>query len=159
MWDAGHRNHTYARERLSAISDDLVFLCPITHGEVEYGLLVHTGMDRSRRDTVRAAMAGYRVVPIDQHTGRDYGAIRAVLFERHAPLDARGRVKSKYVEDLIDRTTGKALGIQENDLWIVAVAVQYDLVLLTGDLGGGLLHALHAAGWTDRAEFWVPPQA
>ena len=33
----------------------------------------------------------------------------------------------------MDSTTSKELGVQENDLWIVSVAIQYDLRFITTD--------------------------
>ena len=36
-------------------------------------------------------------------------------------------------EALQERTTAKELGVQENDIWIAAQAIQYNLVLLTAD--------------------------
>ena len=35
--------------------------------------------------------------------------------------------------DLRDATTGKELGIEENDLWQVSVAATYDMLLITFD--------------------------
>ena len=51
-------------------------------------------------------MAGYQVLPMDHHTGRAYGEIRAKLFAQYAPRDRRGRISKKAPEDLIERTTG-----------------------------------------------------
>ncbi|MBW2143424.1 MAG: hypothetical protein JRG75_03380 [Deltaproteobacteria bacterium] len=42
-------------------------------------------------------------------------------------------MKVKWPEDLQERTTAKELGVQENDIWIAAQAIQYNLVLLTAD--------------------------
>lgn len=133
-----------------------MFVCAITVGEIEYGLGVSPAMDGSRHVAVRGAMAGYEVLPIDHHTGRTYGDIRAALFARYAPRDSRGRMTKKVPEDLIEATTGKALGIQENDLWIVSVAVQYDVKLITGDRAEGMRRVLTAANYVQRAEFWAP---
>ena len=58
----------------------------------------------------------------------------------------------KYVEDIIDRTTGKELGIQENDLWILSVAVQYNLVFVTNDR---MIRAIEATRYSDRTEYWT----
>lgn len=123
IWDGRNPNHTAARARLAQLGNAPVFVCPVTIGEIEYGLGVSLAMDRQRHAAVRSAMAGYQVLPIDHHTSRTYGEIRAALFIQHAPRDSRGRITKKVPEDLLEPTTGKALGIQENDLWIVSVAV------------------------------------
>jgi len=100
-------------------------------------------------------MAGYEVLPVDHNTGRTFGEIRGALFAQYAPRDRRGRMTRKAPEDLIEPTTGKTLGIQENDLWIVSVAVQYDLKLVTNDRAEGIRRVLTAANYLQRAEFWV----
>lgn len=155
LWDGGNSRHAAARARLAELGDAPGFVCSITIGEIEYGLAVSPAMDAQRHALVRSAMAGYVVLPIDHHTGQTYGEIRAALFEQHSPRDARGRMTRKAPEDLVERTTGKALGIQENDLWIVSVAVQYDLRFVTGDRAAGMRRVLAAANYLSRAEFWI----
>lgn len=125
LWDGGSSNHFSARARLATLGEAPIFVCPISMGEVAYGLGVSPAMDAARHALVGHAMADYEVLPIDRHTGDTYGQIRAVLFAQYSPRDSRGRMRKKVPEDLLERTTGKALGIQENDLWIVSVAVQY----------------------------------
>ena len=59
-----------------------------------------------------------------------YGQIRACLFEKYAPQ--RGR-KGLRPEQLVDPVTAKTLEVQENDIWIAAQALEYNLVLVTHD--------------------------
>ena len=156
IWDGGNPNHSSARARLAHLGDAPIFVCAITIGEIEYGLGVSPGIDAKRHASVRKAMTGYQVLQIDHHAGRTYGEIRAALFRQYAPRDTRGRITKKAPEDLVEPTTGKALGIQEHDLWIVSVAVLYDLKLVTSDRGEGMRRVLSAAQYVQRAEFWVP---
>lgn len=158
LWDGGHHHHAVARARLEALGKAPMFICAVTTGEVEYGLGVSPRMDRQRHAAVRRAMSSYEVLPIGHHTGAVYGQIRAALFAKHSPRDARGRISRKAPEDLVENTTGKALGIQENDLWIVSVAVEYNLCLITGDRGEGMRRVLTAANYAHRAEFWPPDE-
>ncbi len=60
-----------------------------------------------------------------------YGDLRARLFEKFAPK--KRRRKGLRPEELIDPVTAKELGIQENDLWIAAQAIERNLVLVTND--------------------------
>ncbi len=101
-------------------------------------------------------MAAYEVLPVDHHAGRTYGEIRGALFMRYAPRNARGRMTKKVPEDLVEPATGKTLGIQENDLWIVSVAVEYDLRLVTGDHAEGMRRVLETANYLPCADFWGP---
>lgn len=132
-WDGGHSKHLEVRSRLAALGDVSISVCAITIAEVLYGLCVSPSIDRQRHDAVRQALQQYHVWDVDRHTAGVYAPIRGRLFELYAPRDRKGRLTTKQPEDLLDRTTGKELGIQENDLWIVSVAVQYDLCFLTGD--------------------------
>jgi predicted nucleic acid-binding protein len=43
------------------------------------------------------------------------------------------RDRPKYVEDWVDQATSKALGVDENDLWMCAQAKERGLVLVTTD--------------------------
>ena len=43
------------------------------------------------------------------------------------------RDRPKYIEEWVNQATGKALGIDENDLWMCAQAKERDLILVTGD--------------------------
>jgi hypothetical protein len=43
------------------------------------------------------------------------------------------RDRPKYLEDWIDKATGKALGVDENDLWMCAQAKERDIILITAD--------------------------
>ena len=57
--------------------------------------------------------------------------IRAGVFEKYAPNVKRRR--GLRPEQLIDPVTSQELGIQENDLWIAAQALEYNLVWVTND--------------------------
>lgn len=155
VWDGLNAHHAAARAKLEQLGDAPVFVSVVTMGEIEYGLNVSPAMDASRHSAVRNEMVGYRVLPIDHHTAAVYGEVRAELFTKYAPRNRRGRLTKKLPEDLVDSTTGKALGIQENDLWIVSVTVQYSLRLVTSDEAEGMRRVLEAANYLDQVEFWA----
>src|SRR5712692_1024924 len=118
-FDAGNRSNAEVRTRVAALGDDSISICAVSLGEVEYGLQVSPGIDPERHRTVRSNLLQYQILDIDRHTGKLYGELRGELFRRYGTRDARGRLKEKRPEDLLDRTTSRELGIQENDLWIV----------------------------------------
>jgi len=131
-WDGRHESHSKVRERLKGL-EQYIFVCVVTIAEVEYGLKTAPQIDGERQEQVRIAMAQYKPFPIDKHTAEAYSSIRAELFKTHSPRGQRKRLTVKRVSDLRERTTDKDLGIQENDLWITSVALQYNFVLLTSD--------------------------
>lgn len=155
-WDAVSRHHSFVRERLAKMPNELIFISPITLAEVEYGLRVNSALSLEKQQSVRAAMSSYTVLPIDHHTGEPYGSIRAVLFSQFAPAYKRNLPATSRPERLIDRTTGVELGIQENDLWIVSVAVQYQLRFITSDRASGMRRVIEAADYLQQTDFWDP---
>lgn len=123
----------------------------ITFGEIEYGHRVV-----STADSLKQAQFNHfvqtqlpDVLDVRKTTRIYYGQIRARLFEKYAPR--RGR-KALRPEQLVDPATGKTLGIQENDIWIAAQAVEYNLVLVTNDR---MTHLSEVVGDILDIENWV----
>lgn len=132
-----------------------VYVSAISLGEIEYGHQVNpTGAGPRREEFVKFIREKLpQVLRVGKHTAEPYGQIRAALFERFAP--ASRRAKAKRAEELCDPTTGRELGIDENDLWIVAQATERNLVLVTHD---GLVHireALENVELGVRIEDWA----
>jgi tRNA(fMet)-specific endonuclease VapC len=102
----------------------------ITWGEIEYG---HRCVSRTE-SSVQAQFKAFlrrnlpRVLDVRQTTALYYAEVRAALFGKFAP--AR-RKKSLRPEQLVDPLSSAELGIQENDLWIAAQAMEHNLVLVT----------------------------
>ena len=150
-WDYGSPRHGYVRQRLGTLKESPVYVTAVSIGEVEYGLQVAPAIDARRQCIVRRAMSSYQVLHIDHHTARVYAEVKANLFRKYSPRTSRGRLSHKRVEDLVERTTGKTLGIQENDLWIVSVAVQHNMIVVTSDR---MCRVIEAAQYCDRTEYW-----
>ena len=93
-----------------------------------------------------------QVLDVTTTTRIYYGSLRARLFNRFAPADKRR--KGQRPEQLTDPLTGLELGIQENDLWIAAQALEHNMVLVTND---GLAR-IRGVGMDLRVENWVIPQ-
>jgi tRNA(fMet)-specific endonuclease VapC len=104
----------------------------ITLGEIQYGLRV---LEESPDYEVELAGFIYQQLPmtlgVTDTTRIDYGSIRARLFRRYAPGELRRKLR--LPEQLVDPVTGLTLGIQENDLWIAAQAVEHNLILVSND--------------------------
>jgi tRNA(fMet)-specific endonuclease VapC len=136
LWDQGDKHHPDALKFVAdaATNADLVYVSRITIAEIEYGYKLHLSADPARRAKAEAAMRAYKAIrEIDKDTTEHYANIRAELFRRFAPRDAKNRIRKVRPEQLVDKTTGLELGIQENDLWIAAIAVEYNMILVTDD--------------------------
>jgi predicted nucleic acid-binding protein len=89
------------------------------------------------------------VLKLDKHVAAEhYAKLRAKIFLRYAPKDRKGRATTRYIEEWLDPTTGKAMGINENDVWIVAVALTHNLKLVTNDKKMGRILAVAPAGFS-----------
>src|SRR5207249_4222997 len=68
-------------------------------------------------------------IPVTRHTRMHYGMLKARLFRAYPPQH-QGQ---NHPERCFDRVTGAELGIDENDLWIAAQAIERNLILVTND--------------------------
>jgi len=80
-----------------------------------------------------------------------YAKLRAKLFQLYAPRDAKGRAVTNYVSEWVDPTNDKKLGVQENDVWVAALALAHNLTLVTADK---MDHIKAAAGPDLNHENW-----
>jgi len=70
---------------------------------------------------------------IGVNTTKHYSDISSKLFLKYGRKDKRGIISEKYPESLVDRTTSRELGIQENDLWMALLAVERNMKFVTED--------------------------
>lgn len=113
----------------------LVVTSSIVLGEIEYGIQTAPQEKRQALDALRSQIELQFVrkrllFAPEEATAIEYGKLRAGLFEKFAD---KSRKKILRPEQLIDPLTSKKLGIQENDLWIAAQAIERNLVLVTND--------------------------
>ncbi len=134
LWNVRHPEHDIIKDFFASVSQSPVWLSTIVLAEIEYGMKVTPEMDIDSQNQVRHEMSNHPfILDIDKHTIGPYSDLRAELFKKFSPRDRRGRLTVKWPEDLIERTSAKELGVQENDIWIAAQAIQYNLILVTGD--------------------------
>jgi predicted nucleic acid-binding protein len=104
----------------------------ITLGEIEYGYRTlhtqNTALEAGFNQFVREQLP--EVLRVQETTKTYYGSLRAQLFERYVPKKGK---KALRLVQLTDPITDQRLGIQENDLWIAAQAIEYNRVLVTHD--------------------------
>ncbi len=155
LWDIRHEEHKVLRSFLQENAQSPIWVSIVVLGEIEYGPKAAPNMDEDLQKKIRLRMAEYPILDVDKHTTESYSDLRAALFGKYAPRDKKtGRFKVRWPEDLRERTTSKELGVQENDIWISAQAVQYNLVLITADymrrieeVSRILVYPLQLASW------------
>ncbi|MFH1922071.1 MAG: type II toxin-antitoxin system VapC family toxin [Planctomycetota bacterium] len=139
------------RAHLEAVQPSPIFLPVIAIAEIEYGMAKAENPDEKQQAAMRQFFAQYPLhLGIDDHTIEPYALIRAQLWKTHATKRRRGH-KETLPEELVNRESGKLLSIDERDLLIACVAVQYNLVLATCDENPGMKAVEEAAAELETA--------
>lgn len=107
-------------KKLLSTSTD-VFVPAVAVGELYYGAYKSQRVEENRKN-VAAFIANRVVLNVDADTADVYGQVKQAL-------RAKGRP------------------IPENDIWIAALAIQYDLTLITDDAHFGEVDNLNWQGW------------
>jgi tRNA(fMet)-specific endonuclease VapC len=128
-------NHLSAWERQDPVllehfrnspPENLVWICPISLGEIEWGLRVTNSTDPQRQAECRRFIEenalGF-VWPIDTTTRDSYAEIMNRIWRTHLPATNRVDTQRHLSE----------LRVDVNDVWIAAVALEHGLRLLTAD--------------------------
>ena len=112
---------------------DLLFVSAITLGEIAFGHELTNSTDHQKRADcerfVHNEFPKEQVKCVDRNTMIYYGQLKAELHRRFPPQN----LNENHPERYFDRVTGSELGIDENDLWIAAQAIQFNLILVTND--------------------------
>lgn len=108
------------------------YLSVVVLGELLFGLRMVEGAGQDLnhiRTTIKRAEER-PLAEIGLHTAEAYGEVRYLLARHWTDTQ---RKLPRWVEDWKDKVTGKSLQIDENDLWLVAQAIERNYVFLTTD--------------------------
>ena len=114
----------------------MLFLSSVSYAELRFGVklaetpgtrsIAHAEKDRGRRPQIPPCLASRTTPPLA------YADLKATLATTYlAKATAKGR--PRWIEDWVDKTSGKKLQIDENDLWICAQAKERDFLVCTAD--------------------------
>lgn len=109
------------------------FVSVVTLGEMEYGHRVAPKPDAVKQADYAKFVRVQCPVALEMtsHVAEQYGQMRAWLFNNCGPN--ANKTRPKRAEQLVFPSTGRELGIDENDLWIAAQAMTHQLVLVSHD--------------------------
>ena len=111
------------------------FVSVIVVAELDYGIRLAETVTGSASPDLRRRLTKaheYAVLEVTRHTSAAYSELKANLANKYLAKALR-RDRPRWVEDWIDRATGKRLQIDENDLWICAQAKERKLTVVTAD--------------------------
>jgi predicted nucleic acid-binding protein len=115
-----------------------VWLPVVAIAEIECGIAKTENPDARQQAAMRAFFQTYpQPLPFGYNTVEPYSLLRAQIWKTHGTKAKRGH-KERLPEELIDRTTGKDLGIDERDLLIASIAAENGLILVTADSAPGM---------------------
>jgi tRNA(fMet)-specific endonuclease VapC len=128
IWSEWFRAEPFVLNRIGQLDKiSKIYLSSVVWGEVIYGAKANKAFDfKSYSGFIHQSKP--IILPIDEYVSDVYGELRASLFEKYIQ-----KGKNKRPEQLIDPVTATEIGIDENDLWIVAQAITYNLTLVTND--------------------------
>ena len=121
-------------------ADSPLAVSSITLGEIEFG---HQAESEGNYTPVQAEFNDFvkkqcpMILDIRRPTVSDYGRLRARLLGKYGGKKGR---RCRWIEQMIEPATGLSLGIQENDLWIAAQAIEHRLVLVSADRHMNRIH-------------------
>ena len=128
-----HAEKSRALDALPAVAPR--YISAVALAELIFGAdlaaLIGRGDVPAFREMIRETRR-YAVLDITHHTAAAYGELKSKIAVKYLAKPLR-RDRPKYVEDWVDRATGKVLGIDENDLWMCAQVKERGLVLVTAD--------------------------
>jgi tRNA(fMet)-specific endonuclease VapC len=108
--------------RVLQVKHSLIFTSVIVQGE-----LIHMAKQSQQREKnlslVRELFQGIQVYPIDSATTEFYGEIKASLITQFGAKQ-KGKQRGVKISDL---------GFGDNDIWIAATALQYNLTIVSAD--------------------------
>ena len=133
LFDTRRPNHAAVRTALAAIDPgDAQYISVVVMAELRYGIeaAARAGQNVTHvRQTLDQAER-YPLADINRHTAEAYGDVKAGLAHHFLDLSRR---PPRWLEDWKDRASSKTLQVDENDLWIVAQAIERNYRLVTTD--------------------------
>lgn len=133
LFDPRRPSYAAVHARAQAFTKrDLVYLSAVVLAELRFGLEAaqRAGQDISHIRQTLAQAAAYPLAEVGRHIAEAYGDVKARLADHYLDLSRR---TPRWLENWQDRASAQMLQVDENDLWIVAQAVERDYLLVTSD--------------------------
>ena len=108
--------------RLAAIGQSQIATCVIVQAE-----LIYMAENSQKREAnlirIRTFLENISIYEINSVTAEIYGQFQAELMQKFGPKEKKKRRKTRTID----------LGFSQHDLWIAAIAIQHELVIVSTD--------------------------
>jgi tRNA(fMet)-specific endonuclease VapC len=94
----------------------------IVEGELRF-MAEHSERRSENRARVHSFLERFDLYPVSSDISDTYAQLKATLLKTFGPSDQAQRRKTRI----------RAIGFDDNDLWIAATAIQHELVLVSAD--------------------------
>ena len=136
--DPTHKNHGVVLAAVEGMTNqEFRYISVIALAELMAGLEFAEAFGGGKLPALRQRLARARehaLLEVNRHTATANAELKRSVAEHFMPKAMRRKApRPRFVEDWIDETTGKKLGIDENDLWMCAQAKERDLIFLSSD--------------------------
>lgn len=132
-------------EKLEALDDAVPSTCVIVRGELMF-MAFNSKREEENLEMIRSFMNEFEIYPLDNETADIYGKLKTGLMTKFGPKERSKRSKTKTHD----------LGVDDNDLWIAAVAKQHGLTVVSGDKD---FERIAEVDSTVRIENWSIPKS
>lgn len=133
--DSKHHFHAEKSRALDALPKTAPrYISTVALAELMFGveLAIVMGKDLPTLREIIVKARTNAILGLSHHTAQSYATLKAKMASKYLAKPLR-RDRPKYLEDWVDKANGKALGVDENDLWMCAQAKERDLIFVTAD--------------------------
>jgi tRNA(fMet)-specific endonuclease VapC len=109
-------------DRITQVGEQNLLTCAIVQGELVY-MMTKSQQRAANLAILEEFLQDIAIYRIDEKTAEIYGQLKTRIFNHFAPKDPAKRRKTNIL----------SLGFGDNDLWIAAIALQHNLILVSCD--------------------------
>lgn len=130
IWSYTFEQATFVTDKIRKLENSQIYLSVVVWGEVIFGAKTNPKFpfDKYRKFIHKDKPL---ILPIDEHVAEVFGALKAEVFEKKSAKAFRSNLGRKDL--LKNPMPAKDMGVDENDLWLAAQALAYNLILITSD--------------------------
>lgn len=135
--DNSHSKHHSATTLIAGLSGSPIFVSVAALAELKFGFALYEKTHGAKLPNAEKMLSNafqYPRLDVEHHTATEYASLRATIAAFYLPnVTRQSRFRTKWIEDWVDQYTGKKLGVDENDLWICAQALEMNFTLIADD--------------------------